>query len=57
MRSRRKEAKDGGFHLRFLLCMSLWEEGGEGAGEEGGLWSRTVDRALTVSQGNYTPAT
>lgn len=41
----------------FLLCMSLREEGGEGAGEEGGLRSRTVGGALTVSQGNYTPAT
>lgn len=57
MWDRRKEAKDGGLHLRFLLCMSLREEGGEGAGEEGGLRSRTVGGALTVSQGNYTPAT
>lgn len=57
MWSRRKDVKDGGFHLRFLLCMALREEGGEGAEEEGGLWSRTVDCVLTVSQGNYTPAT
>lgn len=57
MWDRRKEAKDGGLHLRFLLCMSLREEGGEGAGEEGVLRSRTVGGALTVSQGNYTPAT
>lgn len=57
MWDRRKQAKDGGLHLRFLLCMSLREEGGEGAGEEGGLRSRTVGGALTVSQGNYTPAT
>lgn len=34
--TRRREAEDGGFHLRFLLCMSLREEGGEGAGERRG---------------------
>lgn len=39
-------------HLRFLLCMSLWEQGGWGSG---GVWSRTV--SVSVSQGNYTPAT
>lgn len=36
----------------FLLCMSLWDQGGWGSG---GVWSRTV--SVSVSQGNYTPAT
>lgn len=37
----------------FLLCMSLWEKGGEGMGGCG----PGVCLSLTVSQENYTPAT
>lgn len=49
----KKVGEEQSSHLRFLLCMSLWEKGGEGMGGCG----PGVCLSLTVSQENYTPAT
>lgn len=55
-----QEETGGGRRLPLtVFAMHVFAGGGWGGsgGKEGGLRSRTVGLSLTVSQGNYTPAT
>lgn len=52
-----KGAPGGGGGAVALLVFAMHVFVGEGWGGNEGVWSRTVCVSLTVSQGNYTPAT